>query len=356
MVGPEVPGIDARKVSATLLTQIPGANPPFSFEILPGGRSNLTYLVSDATGDRWVLRRPPLGHVLPTAHDMAREFRVLSALHPTDVPVPRPIALCKDPEVTGQPFYVMEYCAGLVVGLELPAGALAENNARTRLSEAVIDTLAALHTVDHVAAGLEGFGRPEGFLERQLRRWSQQWEASETSPEPGLGELVRRLEAALPAPGDPGVVHGDYRLGNLVLDPEEPWKVRALLDWEMATVGDPLTDLGYLLLSWGQAGDPAIRLDATEISRVTAAPGFLSRQEMVARYAERTGRDVSGFDWYEAFAAFKAAVIEEGIYARYLKGETVGEGFDHFGRSARKTIELALDICEQSELPRLRGA
>jgi aminoglycoside phosphotransferase (APT) family kinase protein len=293
-------------------------------------------------GERWVLRRPPLGHVLPTAHDMVREFTVLSALAATEVPAPRPLALCEDPEVTGAPFYVMTYAPGVVLHEELPAGFAESEPERRRISLALVDTLVRLHAVDYEAVGLGGFGRPEGFLARQLRRWSQQWERSRTRALPAVDEVLRRLASAIPGSPAPTIVHGDYRLGNLALDPRDPGRVVAIFDWEMATLGDPLTDLAYTLIFWGQVGDPPPRPGLARRQALTAKPGFLSRDELVAEYARRSGRDVSALGFYSALAHVKLAVISEGIHARHLQGKTVGEGFEFAGPQAEELAERAL--------------
>ncbi len=252
------PGIDADRVGAFFAKHVPGGAAPLAFSLLSGGRSNLTYLVQAQTDPArsFVLRRPPLGHVLPTAHDMAREYRVLAGLADTDVPVARPFALCEDLEVNGAPFYVMEYRPGVVVERELPPGYADTHEQRRRISLAMIDTLVRLHAVDVERVGLADFGRPAGYLERQVRRWSQQWERSKTRELPAIDELARRLASSLPASPAPTLVHGDFRLGNLALDPADPGRVVAVFDWEMATLGDPLSDLGYTLIYWGEESDP----------------------------------------------------------------------------------------------------
>lgn len=336
MTEPVPPGIDLPALEAYFRAHIQGGDVPLTVRLLSGGRSNLTYLV-EGGGRQWVLRRPPLGHVLPTAHDMAREYRVLNALVGTGVPAPVPFALCEDTSVLGQPFYLMDYRTGLICGEDWPQDRLTTEGERQALSRELIRTLAQLHAVDYRAVGLEGFGRPEGFLERQLRRWGQQWERSETRPLPELDDLRRRLERALPVSPPATIVHGDYRLGNLVLDDHD--RISAIFDWEMATIGDPLTDLGWLLTHWGAVDDGPDR---------TGSPGFFSHAELVAEYARLTGRDVSRIDFYRAFAYFKGAVIVEGIHARFLKGQTVGEGFETFGR-APTIVRRAIELCDASE-------
>jgi aminoglycoside phosphotransferase (APT) family kinase protein len=330
---------------------VPGAEPPFAFELISGGRSNLTYRVRSAAGASFVLRRPPLGHVLPTAHDMAREFRVLRGLGQTAVPAPRPIALCEDPGVNEVPFYVMTWCPGVVPGDHLPSGFAEREEERRRMSLAFVDTLVALHAVDFAAVGLGELGRPDGYLRRQVRRWSQQWERSRTAPLPEVEELLRRLEAALPASPPPAIVHGDYRLGNLTFDPADPGRVVAVFDWEMATLGDPLADLGYALVYWGEPGDPVW----SRLPLPTSRPGFLGRAEIVEEYAKRSGRDVAHADFYQVLALTKLAVISEGIYARHLQGKTLGRGFEDVRREAEPIARRALAVAGACADPRLRG-
>ena len=264
-----------------------------------------------------MLRRPPLRAVRPTAHDMTREHRVLSALVGTAVPVPRPLHLCTDPDVLGAPFYVMQRVDGVIARGSLPPGYADTPAERAAMTAALVDVLADLHAVDPAAVGLAGFGRPDGYLARQLRRWLGEWQALRDADRPAVDALAAELADRLPdAPGGP-VVHGDYRLDNVVLDPADPGRVTAVLDWEMSTLGDPLADLGLLLVYWqqGRAGDAAVVTPS-----VTALPGFPSRGDVVARYAGRTGRDVSALPWYVAFGFFKLAVVVAGILARHRAG------------------------------------
>ena len=346
-------GIHVENVSRFFAEHVPGGDAPLRFELLGGGRSNVTYLVRGG-GREWVLRRPPLGHVLPTAHDMAREYRVLAALADTDVPVPRPFALCEDPSVNDAPFYVMEYCPGVVVEFDLPDGFAESEQERRRISLALVDTLVRLHAIDFEALGLGGFGRPAGYLERQVRRWSQQWERSKTDELPVVEELLRRLRVALPASPPPTIVHGDYRLGNMALAPDDPGEVLAIFDWEMATLGDPLADLGYTLIYWAEPGDPVGEGGVGSLPSATRRPGFLSRAAIVAEYAKRSGRDVEAVDFYQVLALTKLAVIAEGIYARYLQGKTLGAAFDGMTRASVGIAERALSLVEASDDRRLR--
>lgn len=353
MVDPQ--GVDVANVSRFFAERVPGGNVPLHFELLSGGRSNVTYRVSGG-GRTWVLRRPPLGHVLPTAHDMSREFRVLSGLADTAVPVPRPFALCEDEAVNGAPFYVMEYREGVVLEYDLPEGYATTEAERRRIGDALVDTLVALHAVDYEAVGLGDFGRPAGYLERQVRRWSQQWERSRTGELPVVEELLKRLAAALPESPPPTIVHGDFRLGNMALAADDPGRVVAIFDWEMATLGDPLADLGYTLVYWAEPGDPETSGGVGSLPRVTRAPGFHSRAELVAAYAGRSGRDVDAVDFYQVLALTKLAVIAEGIYARHLQGKTLGEGFAGMKRESGNIAARALALAEASADPRLRGA
>jgi aminoglycoside phosphotransferase (APT) family kinase protein len=342
---PEIAGINHPTVARFFARHVPGGDVALAFSLISGGRSNLTYLV-EGGGRAWVLRRPPLGHVLPTAHDMAREYRVLAALADTDVPVARPIALCEDLAVNGAPFYVMEYRPGVVLSQALPDGYADTPAARRRVSEAMIETLVRLHAIDWRAVGLEGFGHPEGYLERQVRRWAQQWERSQTAPLPAIDALAARLRAALPPSPPPTIVHGDFRLGNLALDPADPGRVVAVFDWEMATLGDPLADLGYTLIYWADPGDEIDAASIGSVSPFTQLPGFLRRAELVDAYARGSGRDVAAIDFYQVLALYKLAIIAEGIYARYLQGKTLGDGFAGMVRPTAALAARALAIAD----------
>jgi aminoglycoside phosphotransferase (APT) family kinase protein len=350
-----LPGLDAEAVSKFFAAHVEGGDVPLAFSFLSGGRSNLTYRV-DGGGRSWVLRRPPLGHVLPTAHDMAREHRVLTALRDTGLPVPRTRALCTDDTVNGAPFYVMDFVPGVVIEEEMPAGWAETPVERRRIGAALMQTLAALHAVDLRAVGLADFGRPEGYLARQVRRWSQQWERSKAGEVPGISELARRLEAALPRTPAATLVHGDWRLGNVALDPADPGRIVAIFDWEMATLGDPLADLGYTLVYWGEPGDAPGARGPGRYASVTTAPGFHTRAELVEEYARASGRDVSSIDFYEVLALYKLAVISEGAYARWRAGLTAGEGFEDVQRASIPLSEAALALAGRSALPGLRGS
>jgi aminoglycoside phosphotransferase (APT) family kinase protein len=348
----DLPGIRRDAVERFFAARVPGGAGPLRFSLISGGRSNITYRV-DGAGGTWVLRRPPLGHVLPTAHDMAREYRVIAALGATDVPVARAIALCEDTAVNDAPFYVMAHVEGVVLDAALPAGFADTEAERARIGDALIATLAKLHAVDYRALGLADFGRPEGYVERQVRRWSQQWERSKTGPLPAIETLARRLAAAIPHSPAPALVHGDYRLGNLALDPRDPGRIAAIFDWEMATLGDPLADLGYTLIDWTQVDDVA---SGTPFgASLTAQPGFATRADLVEAYARATGRDVAAVDFYQVLALYKLAVISEGIYARFRMGKTLGPGFENMQRAAGPLAERAIALADRSSDARLRG-
>ncbi|XNL31488.1 phosphotransferase family protein [Longispora sp. K20-0274] len=300
-------------------------------ERIVGGKSNLTYVLTDGA-HRWVLRRPPIGHVLATAHDMGREYTVLGALAPTAVPVPATVAHCPDPAVLGAPFYVMAHVDGTVYRSAAQTAGLDPARART-VAYALMDTLADLHDVDPAAVGLADFGRPDGFLARQLRRWRIQLDASRGRDLPGIDELHAALAAAVPDSGRPAIVHGDYRLDNVLVSDRDG--IAAVLDWEMATLGDPLTDLGVFLVYWtGLAHLPANAVSDAVGDNFPAGP------ELIDRYAARRDVDLSRLHWYTAFGFFKLAVIAEGIHHRYTAGQTVGGGFDRIGEVVGPLVEL----------------
>jgi aminoglycoside phosphotransferase (APT) family kinase protein len=306
--------------------------------LISGGKSNLTYRVASDAGEV-ILRRPPLGNILPTAHDMVREHRVLSALDGTAVPVPRTLYLGDADSGLGAPFYVMERVVGHICRNELPPGYVDAAQDREAIGQALVDVLANLHTVDPADVGLAEFGRPPGFMERQLRRWSQQWEASRTEDLPALDALRDALVRTLPEQRASSIVHGDYRLDNTVLHPTKPGRIVAVLDWEMSTLGDPLTDLGALLAFWSEEADPDVLTAARIVAPITAAPGFPSRGDVIERYSRRTGFDVSHADWYQSFAFFKLAVVCQGIAARAAGGAMVGSGFDDAKRLVAPLVD-----------------
>lgn len=324
------PGLDLQHLGRWLATNIPGADEHVEATLIPGGKSNLTYAVADSD-QAWIVRRPPLGHVLTTAHDMAREYRVMTALYQTDVPVPRTFGLCADDSVLGAPFYVMERVEGRAYRYADEIEPLGSE--RTRLiSEALIDTLAALHRIEPETIGLSDFGRPEGFLRRQVHRWKAQLEASYTRDLPEGQILYDLLAENVPAESATGIVHGDFRLDNVLVDDSD--RIAAVIDWEMATLGDPLTDLALMLL-YGRFSESA---SGRQVTDVASAPGFLSEREIIERYAAVSDRDLSRFDFYIGLASFKLAAILEGVHYRYVHGQTVGEGFAGVGEFVRPVL------------------
>jgi aminoglycoside phosphotransferase (APT) family kinase protein len=308
-----VPGIDVEPVTRWLLDHLDGAVAPFDFSLIAGGRSNLTFAVTGADGRRFVLRRPPLGHVLATAHDMAREHRIIAAIGTTGVPVPPALGVCTDESVNGAPFYVMGFVDGVVLDSPASADRLAVE-LRRPAAEHLVDVLADLHAVDVDAVGLGDLARRDGYVERQLKRWSTQWANSKTRELPAIDEVAERLARRLPEQRGVVVAHGDYRFGNCLTDVTQG-RITAVLDWELCTLGDPLADVGYLGVYWTDPGLPNRRHNDP-----SGAEGFPTYADLVERYAARTGRDVSGIDYYVAFSSWRLAVISEGVYARYLHG------------------------------------
>jgi aminoglycoside phosphotransferase (APT) family kinase protein len=337
------PLVDPEALTAYLNESLPGEG-PFKLERHQAGHSNETFFVR-RSGHEWVLRRPPRGAFLPTAHDVLREYRVLSAVADTDVRAPRPLLACEDENVIGAPFFLMERVEGDVARTEIPVH-LDEEEQRRRIGEELVDALAELHAVDWREVGLEGWGKPTGYLERQVRRWRGQLDLATnfTRPLPDLVRIGDRLAAGVPESPPSTIVHGDYKLDNVVLAPQTPARVMAILDWEMSTIGDPLADLGYLLSFWREPGDPPEAVLGEQVS-LTRAQGFPSRAEMVARYRERTGRDTGDLTWYVVLAIWKLAILLEGSYARHLTGVTDDPFFaeleDGVPALARQALEVA---------------
>ena len=332
-------GIDVEGVTAWLGEHV-GTTAPLRFERLAGGHSNLTYLIDDAAGRRVVLRRPPMGHLLPSAHDMGREHRLIAALGPTDVPVPEALAHCTDESVTGAPFYVMAHVDGVV----LHSAAIAEQafpvEVRGAIGRSFVDVLARLHAVDPDDVGLGDLSRKEAYVERQLKTWWRQYESSRTHDDPLLARIHDWLGAHVPPQGPARVVHGDYRLGNTITGAD--CRIAAVLDWEIATLGDPLADLGYVLATWPRPGDDHV----ATTSATSMAEGFPDRDELLEAYATATGADVSGIDYFVAWANWKTACIVQGVYRRYVDGQLSTEGVDVEG--FRATVVAAGELSAEA--------
>jgi aminoglycoside phosphotransferase (APT) family kinase protein len=337
-----VKGIDEPKVTAWLTAHLAGLTAPLTFDAITGGHSNLTYKVTDAASRSVVLRRPPLGAVLATAHDMGREHRIISALAKTKVPVPPALALCTDDSVNGAPFYVMDFVQGAV--LDAPGivrHTLPDPATRRVLSESVLDALVALHTLDPASVGLGDLGRTEAYLDRQLTRWRTQWDKSKTRELASMEETYDLLVRAKPEQKYTGIVHGDYRLGNMLSTADG--RVAAVLDWELCTLGDTLADVGYLMNNWADADEEG---PSQAVQMPTSIGGFLSRAEFLAEYTRRSGHSVEGVEYYRAFQWWRLAAIVEGVLSRYMKG-VMGEsgvGLDVFRAQVEQMAEEALKM------------
>jgi len=329
-----VAGIDVANVTDWMSAHAPQVVPPLSFDLIPGGRSNLTYRLADAGGGRWVLRRPPLGNVLATAHDMAREHRIIEALVPTRVPVPPVIGLCTDEAVIGAPFYVMDQVDG-IVARDAESGAALSLAARRRAADSIVDVLVAIHDVDVDAVGLGDLGRREAYVERQLSRWQRQWEATRDGELPVMEELHERLAAGVPEQGPATIVHGDYRLDNCILG--EDGTIRAVLDWELCTLGDPLADVGLMMVYWVESDDPF----QGALPSATTLDGFPARSDVLALYAARSGRDVSQMGFYIALGYWKLACILQGVVVRYRAGAMGEDGAETGDWFAAQVASLA---------------
>ena len=340
------PLVDAEALERWLDAQLGGPG-RVVVERHQAGHSNETFYVTRGS-DHWVLRRPPRGAFLPTAHDVLREYRVLSALADTDVRSPRPIIACEDTVVIGVPFYLMEKVDGFVVRTELPPGFRDDAKAEVRrgIGEELVDALAELHAVDYRAVGLEGWGKPTGYLQRQIKRWSGQLELATqfSRPLPDFVRIRDWLSENVPEDADATIVHGDYKLDNVTLAPDAPARVLSIFDWEMSTIGDPLADLGWMLSYWREPSDPPNPLHP-ELDLMTA-PGFSTREELLERYHERTGRSMSDIRFYTVLAVWKLGVLLEGSYARHIAGVTddpffavLEEGIPAIGRQALELID-----------------
>jgi aminoglycoside phosphotransferase (APT) family kinase protein len=334
MPGQAPEGIDRAGVEAWFTANVADVTLPLEFERISGGRSNLTFAVTDASGRRWALRRPPLGKGLASAHDMRREHKVISALAQTPVPVPPTVGLCGDEAVNGAPFFVMDFVEGPILRTQQAAVDAFGAQERHAIGERAADTLVAIHAVDPDAVGIGDLGRKQDYVPRQLRRWRGQWEKSKTREVPLIEDVHDRLASRIPDQGPATIVHGDYRLDNMILSPAG--EIAAVVDWELCTLGDPLADVGMLMVYWAQAGDELIPLRDLP----TTAPGFPSRDAVKARYAELSGRDLSEIDFYVAVGYWKLAIILQGIIARVAAGQ-YGRGEDGGSETAEFVERLA---------------
>jgi aminoglycoside phosphotransferase (APT) family kinase protein len=339
-----VEGINEPAVTQWLTDRITDLAPPLDFSLIAGGHSNLTYRFVDSRGAAYVLRRPPLGHVLESAHEMGREHRIVSALAGSGVPVAATFGLCEDPEINGAPFYVMGFVEGTVLH-DADAAAATTEEERRALGLHVIDVLARLHALDPDAVGLGDLGRKEAYLTRQLKRWNRQWEATKTHDIPAMEETARLLETRMPEQVGAAIVHGDYRLGNMMVgarsDDGGGYGIRAVLDWELCTLGDPLADVGYLLNSWVGPGEGAVSVAPTAVG------GFPDRDEICARYQAASGRDLSAINYYRAFSHWRLAAIGQGVYKRYLvgaMGENRGMDLEAYKHSVHERAAAALAL------------
>jgi aminoglycoside phosphotransferase (APT) family kinase protein len=329
--------IDQPKLEAWFSEHVAGARPPLAFERISGGRSNLTYAVADVAGRRWALRRPPLGKRLASAHDMVREHRIISALQETDVPVPPIAGLCEDESVSGAPFFVMDFVEGPILRSRAEAEQSFDEAQRRPIGERVVDTLVAIHAIDPDRVGLGDLGRKQDYVARQLRRWQGQWEKSKTHELPLIDDVHRRLSERIPDQGATTIVHGDYRLDNMILS--NAGEVAAVVDWELCTLGDPLADVGMLIVYWSEAGDELMPL----FEAPTTAPGFPSRDRVRELYAKRSGRDLSQIDFYVALGWWKLAIILQGVYARSAAGQygKPDEGIERFANIVDQLAKAA---------------
>lgn len=315
-------GLDLDAVSAFLDAASVPQDADLTVSLVGGGKSNLTYRVSDGT-HRWILRRPPVGDVVRGAHDVGREFRVMGALHTTPVPVPNVTAMCTDTGYIGVPFYLMDEVDGEVLRTRALVEELSVED-RTAVGLALVDTLADLHDVDFTLVGLATLGRPDGYLERQLDRWLRQYRAIAARELPQIEPIAHTLRETMPTSSATSIVHGDFRIDNVIVDRDSPGTIRAVLDWEMATLGDPLADLATLIMFWDEPGRPFNPITGG----LTAFEGFPSVNEVIKRYSARRGIQPGGLDWYLCFSQFKLAVILEQIHTRHTSGETIGDGFE----------------------------
>lgn len=341
---PETEGISAGLLEEWFAERVPGLDTPLDYEKIHGGLSNLTFLVTDQSGARWVLRRPPLGERLGSAHDMGREVQVVTALADTPVPVPPVVGYCDDDAVTGAPFYVMEFVEGPVLRGPDQAALFPAPEQRRRIGEGLVETMAAIHSLDPEAIGLGELGRHDGYVSRQLKRWSGQWEKSKTRELPLVEEVHRKLLESIPEQTETTIVHGDYRLDNVIFSPLG--EVAAVVDWELCTLGDPLADLGLLMVYWAEPSDPELPL----FRPATMEPGFPSRADLATHYQRVSGRDISDLEFFVALGYWKLAVIIEGVLARFRNGqygEENRQGGDEFEAAVGLLAGAASDAIER---------
>jgi aminoglycoside phosphotransferase (APT) family kinase protein len=339
--------LSLERLQSYLRQHVPDGAGTLRVEQFPHGHSNLTYLVSWG-GHEWVLRRPPFGNVVKSAHDMGREFRVLSKLHAMYPPAPRPLIFCDDDTVLGAPFYLMERRRGIIFRKSPPAGWSLDPNTMRQLCVALIDNLARLHALDYRAAGLGELGKPDGYVARQVHGWSKRYRDAQTDAVPELDRVIDWLTSNMPPESGAAVIHNDFKFDNLLFDPNDLTRVVAVLDWEMATVGDPLMDLGSALGYWVQPGDPDMMQEWS--MGPTSVPGSLTRRELVERYAELTSRNVSNIVFYHCFGLFKIAVIIQQIYARYVRGHTRDERFAQMNRMVSALAAAANRVVQTQTL------
>lgn len=333
--------VDEGKLAAYLDEHLPGSG-SVEVERHQAGHSNETFFITRGD-DRWVLRRPPLGAFLPSAHDVGREYKVLSRLKDSAARIPRTALACEDESVIGAPFYLMERIDGVVIRDVLPEAF--DQSQRGVIGDELVDALVELHSIDPAEVGLDDFGPPAGYLERQLRRWNGQLELTLpfTRPLPDLEAVGAWLRDHVPDSGPTTIVHGDYKLDNVMFAAEPPARLIAILDWEMSTLGDPLADLGWMISFWREASDPEVAV-FTETTQVTEAPGFRTRAELIDRYSSATGRDVTALDWYQVLAIWKLAILLEGSYARHLAGMTDDPFFAKMEQGVPALAERALEV------------
>jgi aminoglycoside phosphotransferase (APT) family kinase protein len=331
-------GLDVTRLAAWLRGKLPVAEGTLELGQFGGGHANLTYLLRFGETE-YVLRRPPLGPIAPSSHDMVREHRVLANLWRVYPLAPRSYLLCADEAVIGAPFHVMERRRGIIIRTDLPARFQADSGLARRIGETIVDALADLHKVDPGAAGLGELGRPEGFVERQLGGWTKRWHAAKEADDPRLDAVAAWLENNRPPSQTVSLLHNDPKLDNMIVEGEDPAHAVAVLDWDMCTRGDPLMDLGYLLTFWGEAGDPEAWIEAA--SMPTWREGFPTRAEAIQRYADSTGFDLGAIQWYHVFGTFKIAVVLQQIYIRFVRGQTQDQRFAPFGARVAALIDKA---------------